>query len=86
MTQKSRTKLKPYKFQEHAISWIKKQPNRLLALDMGLGKTMVAILAAQELELSNNLVICPASVKYNWKKELDKWWPSSFIHLVECRG
>jgi len=67
------TKLKPYDFQEHAISWIKKQRTGLLALDMGLGKSMVAILAAQEVNAIKILVICPASVKYGWAKEIDKW-------------
>ena len=79
-------KLKPYSFQKDAISWIQKKPNRLLALDMGLGKTMVAILAARETGASKILVICPASVKYNWAKEIDKWWPGRSIHIVEGRG
>jgi SWI/SNF-related matrix-associated actin-dependent regulator 1 of chromatin subfamily A len=45
----------------------------LLADDMGLGKTSTALWAAMEATCGVNtrfLVICPASVKFNWQKEV----------------
>lgn len=51
--------------------------------DMGLGKTGQAILT---IELSNSfpcLVICPASVKYNWKREWHRWFSHREVLVVD---
>ncbi|MGH9770925.1 MAG: DEAD/DEAH box helicase, partial [Candidatus Acidiferrales bacterium] len=49
----------------------------VLADDMGLGKTIQAIAAAELLRrwrgISRALVIAPASVKYQWKTEIEKF-------------
>ena len=38
---------------------------------MGLGKTSSAIMAVINLNLKKILIICPASLKVNWKREID---------------
>lgn len=50
------------------------RPAVLLADEMGLGKTIqvIGIVNCDE-TLRNILVICPASLKLNWRKELTKW-------------
>lgn len=49
----------------------------VLADDMGLGKTVQALAATEMLRrhrgISKVLVIAPASVKYQWKKEIEKF-------------
>jgi SNF2 family DNA or RNA helicase len=40
---------------------------------MGLGKTIQAIGMANAIEADKILVICPASLKINWSKEMQKW-------------
>ncbi|HEV2352430.1 MAG TPA: SNF2-related protein [Terriglobia bacterium] len=49
----------------------------ILADDMGLGKTIQAIAAAELLRLRRGiarvLVVAPASVKYQWKNEIEKF-------------
>lgn len=46
----------------------------LLADQMGLGKTIQAIgLINLDPTIKNVLVICPASLRLNWKREMDKW-------------
>lgn len=45
----------------------------LLADDMGLGKTIQAIGCINLLNPSTVLIICPASLKLNWRDELKKW-------------
>ncbi len=49
----------------------------VLADDMGLGKTVQAIAAAEQLRrwrgLERVLVVAPASVKYQWKTEIEKF-------------
>jgi SNF2 family DNA or RNA helicase len=51
-----------------------------LADDMGLGKTIQAISAIvhfiEKHPQSKNIIICPASLIYNWKEEFEKFAPS----------
>lgn len=48
-----------------------------LADDMGLGKTLQAIMLLQSLmeagKVKRALIICPVSILYNWKNELEKF-------------
>jgi superfamily II DNA or RNA helicase len=46
-----------------------------LADDMGLGKTLQTIMLLQTLKdsLTKVLIICPVSILYNWKNELEKF-------------
>ena len=49
-------------------------PGVLLADDMGLGKTIQAIgIINYYDDIENVLIICPASLKINWKRESQKW-------------
>lgn len=45
----------------------------MLADEQGLGKTIQAIGVANELRLKKLLVICPASLRLNWAREIDRW-------------
>ena len=51
----------------------------LLAMDMGTGKTRVAVEALRELASEGYairaLVICPKAVIQTWQRELTYWWP-----------
>ena len=48
----------------------------MLNYEMGLGKTPTTIWALKQKAVSGlTLIICPASVRENWKRELAKWWP-----------
>ena len=51
-----------------------------LADDMGLGKTLQTIMLLQTLrkEIKKVLIICPVSILYNWKNELEKFSDLSF--------
>jgi len=40
---------------------------------MGLGKTIQAICALNEIYANSVLIVCPASIKLNWQDELDLW-------------
>ena len=71
-----------YKYQREGIDFLKSQYHSLLADDMGLGKTVQAIKAAEELRAETILVICPASVKLNWRKEFHKWTSITDIFIV----
>jgi len=42
----------------------------MLTDDMGLGKTSEALWAAHDAEVLGMVILCPASVKHNWKREI----------------
>jgi SNF2 family DNA or RNA helicase len=62
-------------FQKKGIKYINdKNGTCVLADDMGLGKTIQAIgYICLHPEFENILVVCPASIKLNWKKEIEIW-------------
>lgn len=61
-------------YQKAGIEFIVNNKSILLADEMGLGKTIQAIGTINYLNIKENiLIICPASLKLNWKIELKKW-------------
>lgn len=58
----------------------------LIADEMGLGKTLQAIATAElyrnELGINRVLIVCPTSLKYQWKSEIEKFTDST-AHVVE---
>ena len=57
----------------------------LIGDDMGLGKTVQAagIINVLGEALVNVLVVCPASLKINWRRELEKWLtPTRWVNIV----
>ena len=62
-------------YQEFGAKYILHQKRVLLGDEMGLGKTIQAIATMHHLHHEGHryfLVICPASVLLNWKREVDK--------------
>lgn len=59
----------PFPYQELSIDWLARKRAAILALEMGLGKTLVAIRAADQLGLRKILVVCPAVAITNWLRE-----------------
>ena len=72
-----------YPFQVHGVDWLSKGNLRLLGDDMGLGKTVQTIMALPDKESCCALVIAPAAVKYNWKKEVEKWRPDLDVVVIK---
>jgi SNF2 family DNA or RNA helicase len=70
-------KLNPYPFQAVGISFLHDIKTGLLADEMGLGKTPQAIGAIHRLwkegRVRKALVVCPTSLKYQWKEEIGKF-------------
>ena len=63
--------LKPY--QVDAVKKMVDKKQILVAYEMGLGKTPMTIAAIEALSPKLTLVICLASLKYQWQKEIHKF-------------
>ncbi len=60
---------KPFNHQLEAARFLLERKKAILADEMGGGKTTSAIIAAYNIE-GKKLIVCPASLKLNWEKEI----------------
>lgn len=73
-----------YPFQKEGVQWLASHDTGILADEMGLGKTIQSLIA-----LSKDapvIIVCPASLKGNWKNELRKWRPDFMVNSLAGRG
>jgi len=63
----------PLQHQKEAIQKLVENKKFILADDMGLGKTTSTIIAALETGAKKILIICPATLKINWKREIENY-------------
>lgn len=77
-------------YQVFGFSWLKTLykfgMGGILADDMGLGKTLqvISLLLSNKKEnkKSINLVVCPASLVYNWREEINKFTSELSVKLI----
>ncbi len=66
-----------YPYQKEGIAFATYKKGAIIADEMGLGKTIQAIgtalLKKQLFGFTKTLVVCPASLKAQWKKEIEKF-------------
>jgi SNF2 family DNA or RNA helicase len=70
------------------VAFLAKARRALLADEPGLGKTAQAIRALKKLQEEGNevfpaLIVCPNTLKKNWKREFDRWWPGLNITVIK---
>ena len=63
----------PLDHQKEAIQKLVENKKFILADDMGLGKTTSTIISALETGAKKVLIICPASLKINWQREIENY-------------
>lgn len=81
----------PLEHQKESIEKLVGNDKYILADDMGLGKTTSTVIASLESDIEKVLIICPASLKINWQREIEnytekevsiiegkKWEPSEY--------
>ena len=81
MSKDPNRKLKSY--QKEGVQFLLVRKKCILADQMGYGKTCELAVAAIEGNFDAVLIICPASIKTNWKKELMWYVPERDITIIE---
>ncbi|MGH1437349.1 MAG: DEAD/DEAH box helicase [Lewinella sp.] len=76
-------KAKLYDYQREGVLFAAQAGRCLLADEMGLGKTIQALATAElyrrEYQINTVFIICPTSLKYQWRAEIEKFTDSTVI-------
>jgi len=72
----------PLSHQKEAIEKLVGNDKYILADDMGLGKTTSTVIASLESDIEKVLIICPASLKINWQREIENYTDKE-ISIIE---
>lgn len=76
-----------YPYQKEGIRFAVKAGKAIIADEMGLGKTIQAIASAEiflrEGMAESVLIVCPTSLKYQWKKEIERFTGGERVEDVE---
>lgn len=71
----------PYDFQIEDATKIIKKKRVLLGHEMGCGKTFISVLVGTSLTNIPKLVICPASLRLNWYREITNVCPDADVQV-----
>jgi SWI/SNF-related matrix-associated actin-dependent regulator 1 of chromatin subfamily A len=76
--------LKP--FQRAGVSYLLERRRAFLADEQGLGKTIEALATIEAAGAYPAVVVCPASLKLNWLRELERWLPQRSARALAGNG
>ena len=76
--------LKP--FQRAGVSYLLARQRAFLADEQGLGKTIEALATVEAAGAYPAVVVCPASLKLNWLRELERWLPGRGTRALSGNG
>lgn len=80
ITRQSGRKLKD--IQKQGVEFLLKNKKCILADSMGCGKTTTAIIASMETRAQKILIICPASLKSTWKREISIYNEETDVSII----
>ena len=76
--------LKP--FQRAGVAYLLEQRRAFLADEQGLGKTIEALATLEADDAYPAIVVCPASLKLNWMREIERWLPERSAQALTGMG
>lgn len=72
--------------QRAGVAFLSTARRALLADEPGLGKTAQTIRAMKKLSETETvfpaLIVCPNTLKKNWKREFARWWPDANVQVI----
>ncbi len=71
-----------FKHQEEGVRFLQDKGRAILADQQGLGKTLQAIMASE----GKTLIVCPASLKLNWMREIKEEKPDAIVVVLSGRN
>lgn len=75
--------LMPY--QKAGVKYATQARRCFIADQMGLGKTIQAIAAIEQQNAYPVLIVCPKSLKENWRRECEKWIPHRSVSILNSK-
>lgn len=73
-------------FQRAGVEYATKAKRLIVGDEMGLGKTVEALATLESLGAYPAVIVCPASLKPNWKREITKWLPHRSLAVLNGGG
>jgi len=78
---------KLFPHQRAGVKFLSTARRALLADEPGLGKTAQTIRALKEINdggesVFPTLIVCPNTLKKNWKREFETWWPGVNVQVI----
>ncbi len=70
-------------FQRAGVQYLLKQRRAFLADEQGLGKTVEALATIEADGAYPAIVVCPASLKLNWMREIGRWLPGRSAQMLD---
>ena len=77
-----RVRTPPWGHQEEALQWIEERTGSLIAVGMGGGKTLIALMAMIRLLARSTVILCPARIPAVWAREFERHLDSGIHHLL----
>jgi SNF2 family DNA or RNA helicase len=62
-----------FDYQKHGVHYMSNVTKCINADDMGCGKTLQTIATVDEIGAKKILIVCPNTLKLNWRNEIKKW-------------
>ena len=73
-------------FQRGGVDYLLTARRAFLADEQGLGKTIQALAALEADDAYPAVVVCPASLKLNWAREIEHWLPHRSVAVISGGG
>lgn len=73
-----------YPHQKKSVEFALSNPYSIIALEVGLGKTLVALTVGVQTK-SKMLIICPAYLRFTWANEIKKFYPHLRVSIYDSK-
>jgi hypothetical protein len=73
-------------FQRAGVAYALRARRTFLADEQGLGKTVQALATLEADDAFPAVIVCPAGLKLNWLREIERWLPHRSVEVIQGTG